>query len=175
MKILRITRTTLTAALAPLALAGAILAPGGAAMADSQPAQAHARAATDVLGGPSRGFDVYNTSKFTLDLAQVVAGNSTLQGQPPVGSELPPGGHHHFEIDYAADLNGNVVKAVYLIRGRDSYIEAHMGINLLGGSGTFCQTGTLAQQPGCSPAPNYDPPLGTDAPWTPGNTITFSR
>jgi len=174
MKILRISRRTLTAALAPLALAGAILALGGTAMADSQPAQAHARAATHVLGGPSRGFDVYNTSRFSLELQQVVRGNATLQGQPPIGSELPPGGHHHFEIDYAANWDGNTVNAVYSIRGTDSYVDAHMAINLVGGAATFCQTEMLVEQRQCSPAPNYYPPFGTDAPWTPGNTITYT-
>lgn len=86
---LTITRK-LAAALAPIALAGAILAPGASA---AQPAKtpAHVNA--------GNGFHVYNFSSHTLTL-DMIQGDKRFDGAPVVGSKLKPGEMHDFELHW---------------------------------------------------------------------------
>jgi hypothetical protein len=96
MTIKAINITKLAAALAPVALAGAIMAPTAAAAPMHDAPGPSAAARVDY----SQGFHIYNLSSHRLKLVSVT-GSGNFEGRPNDGDILQPGvGYHDWEVQY---------------------------------------------------------------------------
>jgi hypothetical protein len=92
----KINSKKLAAALAPIALAGAVMAPAAAA---SPPASSHGVAATAMRSkvGSSRGFHIYNLTSHPIQLENITGGGH-FEGRPNDGDVLNPGYYHDVEV-----------------------------------------------------------------------------
>jgi hypothetical protein len=90
----KINTKKLAAALAPIALAGAVMAPAAAA---SPPPRGHGPAAMQSKVGYTRGFDIYNYTSHPLTLYGVLG---TPASSPSIGTVVKPGSSQHFELTW---------------------------------------------------------------------------
>lgn len=106
MATLRISRRAIAAALAPVVLAGGILAPlAGAQQAHTDTGAKHAQADTGAETGiqaikATRGFDIRNYTSSPLKLVRFERTRGGDIGAPPVGSVIAPGESQHFEASW---------------------------------------------------------------------------
>jgi hypothetical protein len=98
----KINTRKLAAALAPIALAGAVMAPAAAA---SAPPSGHGAAAMQSKVGYTRGFDIYNYTSHPLTLYGVVG---TPASSPSIGTVVKPGSSQHFELTWWAGKDEHV-------------------------------------------------------------------
>jgi hypothetical protein len=93
----RITSQKLAAALAPIALVGAVMAPAAAA---STPASARSSiAAAHSQVGSSHGFHIYNLTGHPIQLDNITGGGN-FEGRPADGAVLSPGTYHDVEVQW---------------------------------------------------------------------------
>jgi hypothetical protein len=156
----------LAAALAPVALAGAMMAPTAAA---STPPSAHSPAATaQTKVGFSKGFPIYNHSSRQIRLINIT-GDGNFEGRPADGTVLKPGDSTRVEVQFRA-FTTQEDHANFQILGEDGNsigtFTAHMGVNPLSVPFAYCET-TVGS---CTPAANNEPSDPDNGPWNFGKT-----
>jgi len=162
MRTLGLTKRKLAAALAPIALAGGILAPVAAAAPAGSAQAAHhsnARAADFEL---TRGFDIWNRTNQPIRLANVSDPGALQGGGPATGSVLKPGDKQHFEVIYNVGQTDETGVTYQATDGSGDLFNATIGTGALNIPASICST-----SPGhtCTPSPGQ---------WTDwGQTITF--
>lgn len=154
----------IAAALAPLAVTGAIIAPAAVA----SPAQHGKR--TTAMGQTqlSQGFHVYNESSHTIRLVNITG--DYFEGRPQDGAVLQPGvGYHDIEVEFRA-FNEQDDTANYQILGDNGQqigtFTVHMAVDDLNDPGSYCET-TIGT---CTPQKNPNNAAGYA---TPGKTIVL--
>ena len=155
------------AALAPVAAAGAILAP----TASAGPASPAAGFGQDSRAGQSvrysRGFDVRNESGRPIKLVSL-SGGGRFEGRPNIGDVIQPGGSQRFELQY--QLLGDETDTVnyQTTDGSGGYFSGSMRVDGGGRSYSLCWAAGGFE---CSPLTN---PGGSQGRWNAdANTLTF--
>jgi hypothetical protein len=93
----------LAAALVPLALTGAVMAPAAGA---STHASADSPVAVHSKVGYSRGFHIYNYTHYPITLINIT-GDGNFEGRPADGTVLNPGAGTDVEVQWRAFSNQN--------------------------------------------------------------------
>src|SRR5215469_2107735 len=75
----------------------------------------------------TQGFELYNLSGHTLKLISVVSEGLGGNDVPPVGTALPSGGRHHWEITYWFGVSGNREVVDYAILDGAGNTIGHVG------------------------------------------------